>query len=193
MTSAFDDRGVEHAPAGRDLADRSDQLVAVADAILEEIRVARRAVAQQRDRVLGLVVLRQHHHTGAGMLEPHDARRLDAFALEARRHADVGHQYIGLGVVGALQDAVVVLRHADHLEVGLQREQRPHTFADEQRVVGEEYRDPRFGHAPIRLPCFRRGKCARPRRRGCAGIPGRRLGSTHNGPTHFSLLTSQGE
>ncbi len=47
----------------------------------------------------------------------------------------------------AAQHAVEVLGDADDLEVGLQVEQRPDAFADEQRVVGEEHRDHRVvGH-----------------------------------------------
>ena len=61
----LDDRGVEHRAAGRDLAHGPGELVALGDAVLEQVRVARGAVGEQRDRVLGIVVLREHDHAGA--------------------------------------------------------------------------------------------------------------------------------
>ena len=66
------------------------ELVAVADAVLQQVRVPGGAVGQQRDRVLGLVVLREHDDAGAGVALAHELGRLDALVLEARRHADVG-------------------------------------------------------------------------------------------------------
>ncbi len=90
-----DDRGIEHAAAGGDLADRPDELVAVADAVLQQVGVAGRAVGQQRDRVLGFVVLRQHDDADPGVLQADEPGRLDALVLEARRHPDVGDEHVG--------------------------------------------------------------------------------------------------
>ena len=141
LTIALTIDGVEHAAAGRDLAHRPHELVAVADAVLQQVRVARGAVGEQRDRVLGLVVLREDDHAGAGVAHAHELGRLDAFVLEVRRHPDVGHDHVGLGLVRARDQAVEVLGDADDLEIGLQGEQRPHAFAHQQRVVGEEHGD----------------------------------------------------
>ena len=80
----LDDLGIEHRPAGRDLADGARELVALGDAVLEQVRVARGAVGEQRDRVLGLVVLRQDDHAGAGMALAHLLGGVDALALEVR-------------------------------------------------------------------------------------------------------------
>ena len=68
-------------------------------------------------------------------------RRVDPFPLERRRHADVGHEHLGRGGVGPGDQLVVVAGGPDDLEVGLDREQRPHALAHDHVVVGEEDRD----------------------------------------------------
>ena len=78
----LDDLRVEHRAAGRDLAHGARELVALGDAVLQEVGVARRAVGEQRDRVLGVVVLRQHDHAGARVALAQLLRRVDALLLE---------------------------------------------------------------------------------------------------------------
>ena len=86
-----DDRRVERGAAGGHRADGLHQLVALGDAVLQQVGVAGRALAQQGDGVLGVVVLREHDDAGARVVAlAHLLGRLDALALEARRHADVG-------------------------------------------------------------------------------------------------------
>ena len=90
----LDDLRVEHRAAGRHLAHRAGELVALADPVLEQVGVAGGAVTEQRDGVVGVVVLRQHDHAGAGVALAQRLGRVDALALEARRHADVGDQHL---------------------------------------------------------------------------------------------------
>ena len=142
----LDDLRVEHGSAGRDLADRARELVALGDAVLQEVGVAGGAVGEQRDRVVGVVVLREHDHAGAGVTLAELLGRVDALLLEARRHADVGHEHLRRGGLGTRDQAVVVVGGADDLEVGLQAEQRPHAFAHDDVVVGEEHGDPAIRH-----------------------------------------------
>ena len=142
----LDDLRVDHRPAGRDLADGPRELVALGHAVLEEVGVPGRALAEQRDRVVGVVVLREHHHPGARVALPQLLGRVDALLLEARRHPDVGDEHLGRQRLGAGEEAVVVVGGADHLEVGLEREDRPHAFPDDHVVVGEEHRDPTVSH-----------------------------------------------
>ena len=78
----LDDLRVEHRSTGGDLAHRARELVALGDPVLEEVRVPRGAVGEQRDRVLGVVVLREHHDAGAGVALAQLLRRVDALALE---------------------------------------------------------------------------------------------------------------
>ena len=49
----------------------------------------------------------------------------------------------GSVALGAGDEAVVVLGDADHLDVGVAREQRSNALADDDAVVGEKDRDPR--------------------------------------------------
>ena len=60
------------------------------------------------------------------------------FALEGRRHADVGDEHLGRGRLGAGDQLVVVAGDADDLEVGLDGEERAHALAHDHVVVGEE-------------------------------------------------------
>ena len=109
--------------------------------VLQQVGVAGGALAQQRDGVLGVVVLGEDHHAGAGVALAQLLGRVDALALERRRHADVGDTTWGVGRLGAGDQLVVVGGHADDLEVGLEREQGPHALADDQVVVGQEHGD----------------------------------------------------
>ena len=137
----LDDLRVDHRAAGRHLAHRAGELVALADPVLEQVRVPGGAVAQQGDGVVGVVVLREHHHAGARVALAQRLGRVDALALEARRHPDVGDQHLRRGRLGSRDQAVVVVGGPDDVEVGLEREQRAHPLADDHVVVGEEHGD----------------------------------------------------
>ena len=143
----LDDLRVEHRPARRDLAHGAGQLVALGDAVLQQVRVAGRAVGEERDRVVGVVVLGQHDHAGARVALAQLLRREDPLLLEARWHADVGDEHLGRGRFGAGEEAVVVVGGPDDLEIGLEAEQRPHALAHDDVVVGEEHGDPAIRHA----------------------------------------------
>ena len=97
-----------------------DELVALGDAVLQQVGVAGRAVGEQRDRVLGVVVLREDDDAGAGVALAQLLGRVDALVLEARRHADVGDEHLGRGGFGAGDELVVVAGDADDLEVRLE-------------------------------------------------------------------------
>ena len=146
----LDDLGVEHRPAGGDLAHGPGELVALGDPILQQVGVTGGAVAEERDDVFGVVELRQDDHAGAGVALAQLLGRVDALALERRGHADVGDQHLGLRLGRARDQLVVVGRRAHDLEVGLERQHRPHPLADDHAVVRQEDRDaPPFGHAAM--------------------------------------------
>ena len=67
------------------------------------------------------------------------------------RHADVGDEHLRRGGLGAGDQLVVVAGGPDDLEVGLDREQRPHALADDHVVVGEEDGD-RVRAVPLHVP-----------------------------------------
>jgi hypothetical protein len=112
---------IDHRTAGGDLPDRAGQLVALRDPVLEQIRVTGSPFGEKRNGILRVVVLRENHNAGARMQPANLLGGLDAFTLEARGHADVGHDYLWSGRTGAGHERVVVGRDADDGEVGLDR------------------------------------------------------------------------
>jgi hypothetical protein len=100
--------------------------------------VARRALGQQRDRVLRVLVLGQHHDAGAGVPLAHLLGRVDALPLERRWHADVGHQHLGPGLGHPAHHAVEVARHPEDLQVLLSFDEGAHAFPHDQVVVRQE-------------------------------------------------------
>ena len=80
LISALTIDRIEHRPAGGHLADRPGQLVALGDAVLQQVGVAGGALRQQRDRVVGIVVLAEDHDAGAGMALADQLAGVDAFA-----------------------------------------------------------------------------------------------------------------
>ena len=112
-TSACDDGRVERGPPGRDRADGIDELVTFGDVVLQEVAVARRTLGEQRHGVLGVVVLRQDHDAGTRVTLAHLLGRVDAFAVERRRHADVGHEHVGLVAVAPATVPLEVRGDAD--------------------------------------------------------------------------------
>ena len=111
------------------------------DPVLEQIGIAFRSLAEQRDGIVGVVVLGEHHHPGPRVTLAHLLGGVNAFPLERRRHADVGHDHLGGGRLGPADQLVVVGGRPDHLEIGFEGEQRPHALPDQQVVVGEEHGD----------------------------------------------------
>ena len=95
----LDDGGVERGAAGGHGPDGVDELVALGDVVLQQVAVAGGALGQQRDRVLGIVVLGEDHDAGAGVALADLLGRVDALALERRRHPDVGHEHLGFAAV----------------------------------------------------------------------------------------------
>ena len=91
-----DDHRVERGAPGGDGADRVDELVALGEAVLEQVGVAGGAVGQQRHGVLGVVVLGEDHDAGAGGALADLLGGVDALPLERRRHPDVAHHHLRL-------------------------------------------------------------------------------------------------
>ena len=68
-------------------------------------------------------------------------RRLDALALEVGRHADVGHDDLGVGRPGALDQSCRSPRPPRPPRCPPRGPAGPHALAHQQVVVGEEHRD----------------------------------------------------
>ena len=132
------DDGVEHRSAGGHLSDRPGELVALGDAVLQQVGVPGGTLGEQRHRVVGVVVLAEDDDAGAGVALADLLARVDALGLEVRRHADVAHDDVGMGLAGAGDERVVVLGDADHLDVGVALQHGAHAGADDRAVVGEK-------------------------------------------------------
>ena len=72
------DRRVDGAAAGVHLADRARELVALGDPVLQQVREAALAPAEQRERVLLVVVRAQDDDAGVGVLLADPMRAVDA-------------------------------------------------------------------------------------------------------------------
>jgi hypothetical protein len=140
----LDDRGIQRRAAGGHRADGVRQLVALGDAVLQQVAIAARALGQHRDRVLRVVVLRQHHDPGPRVALAHLFRRVDALAVKRRRHPDVGDQDLRLDGRRPADHLVVVGGHADHPQVGVPLDERADSLAQDQVVVCEEDVDGAF-------------------------------------------------
>ena len=128
---------VHRAAAGVHLADRADELVALGDPVLQQVRQSAVALAEQRERVLLVVVGREHHDAGVGMLVADRVRAVDPLQLERGRHLDVGHHHVGRVLGGGGQQAGRVLGDPDDLDVVVGIEQRPHALAHEDVVLSQ--------------------------------------------------------
>ena len=133
-----DDLGVEHRAAGRHRPHGPGQLVALGDPVLQQVRVAGRPLLEQRDRVLGVVELRQHDHAGPGVTLADLVGGVDALALERGGHPDVGDHHLGRRLAGAGHELVVVRRRPDDAQVVLEREQGLDAGPNDQVVVGQK-------------------------------------------------------
>jgi hypothetical protein len=141
-----DDRGVEHRAAGRHLPDGPGQLVALGDAVLQQVGVAGGALRQERDGVVRIVVLREDDHAGAGVALADLLAGVDALPLEVRRHPDVRDDDLRFVRLGPGHQRVVVLRRPDDREVRLRRQHGPHALADDHAVVGDQHADALVPH-----------------------------------------------
>src|SRR4029078_778674 len=78
------DPRVDQRAARGHLADGASELVALGNAVLQEVGEPRRALAEERHRVLRIVVLREHDYSGARVPLANLLRCIDALALEVR-------------------------------------------------------------------------------------------------------------
>ena len=127
----LDDPRIQHRPAGRYGADGPKQLIAFRDSILQEVRVTGRALAQQRNRVVGLVILRQHDDPGSRVALAHLLGGLDPLALKGRRHPNIGYDHLRCRLLGTGHKPLVVSGHPDDLEIRGGTDQRPNALSDD--------------------------------------------------------------
>jgi hypothetical protein len=105
------------------------------------------AFAEERDRVLLVVVRRKHDHPRVGMAVADRVRAVDPFELERRRHLDVGHDDVGAVLRRGREQGGGVLGHAHDLDVVVGVQQRSHALAHQDVVLAEHHPD-RHATAP---------------------------------------------
>jgi hypothetical protein len=135
---AFGDRGVDRAPARRDLADRADELVALRDPVLQQVGEPALALAEERDRVRLVVVGREHDDARRRMLLADRVRAVDPLELEVRGHLDVVTDDVGNVLGRGREERRGVLGHADDLDVVVGVQECPNALADEDVVLAED-------------------------------------------------------
>ena len=91
----LDHQRVEDGTATSHLSQCADQLVQIADSLLEQVAPPGHAIAQQVEGVVLLDVLREDDDTDLGMLGVDPSCRLDALVRVRRRHPDVGEHRVG--------------------------------------------------------------------------------------------------
>ena len=94
-------------------------------------------------QVAGPAERRHHEGAHAGQGAAHGRRCRDA--VDAR-HLDVEQAHVGAGGPGRVDDLVAPAHLRDHLEIGLEREQRRERPTHEGLVVGEQHLD-RLAHS----------------------------------------------
>ena len=119
-------------------ADGPYELVTLGNPVFEQVGVAGSSIGQQRDGVLGIVVLGEDHDAGSGVALADLLRCFDAFSGEIWRHTDVGNHHLGLRLGGAIAEAVEDAGNADDFEIVCQLHECPHAPADQQVVVGQK-------------------------------------------------------
>ena len=86
---------VDHRPARGHLADRGEQVVDLADPLLQEVGPALGPALEEGQRVGRVGVLAEHDHPHLGSIGPERGRDLDALVGARRRHADVRDDDVG--------------------------------------------------------------------------------------------------
>ena len=115
---------------GRDLVDRGDQMLAVAQAILEQVRAPVGAAVEQREAVARVGVLAHHDHADLRMGLAQPVGEHDALRVARRRHADVGHDDVGQLGLDRLGKLTPVLAGRDQIDARVGVEQVPQTLTD---------------------------------------------------------------
>ena len=151
------DRRIDDAAARVDLADRPHQLVALRDPVLQEVREPPVPAAEQRERVLLVVVRGEHHDAGVGVVVADRVGAVDPLELERRRHLDVGDDHVGDVLTGGDQERRGVLGDPHDLDAVVGLEERAHTLAHQHVVLAQHHPD---RHPPWDPPCTMRACCA---------------------------------
>src|SRR4051794_29799388 len=144
-----DDLGVEGGAACRYAPQRVGELLAVADAVLEQVSEPLGALGQQPCRGSGLDVLGEDHDPDLRVAGADLVRRAQPLVGERRRHPDIDDRQVGLVLVDLPQQLVGRRRLRGHVDSGAPQEGRD-ALAHQRAVVGDH--DPHGSSAVITVP-----------------------------------------
>ncbi len=105
-------------------------------ALLEEVRAAVRAVLEERERIAGMAVLAQHHHSGLWVRFTQDRRGAYSLVRLRGRHADVGQNHVRLVARDGVEQRVEIAARGDHVDLGFRRKELHEPFAHDEAVFG---------------------------------------------------------
>ena len=144
-TSASTTRGSITEPPLATASMRAPQHVDVGHALLQEVGASVGAVLEQRERVVGLDVLAEHHDADVRVRRPDEVRGAHALVGPGRRHPDVGDHDIGRIGLDAGDQRVEILVRGDDLEAGFDAEEADDAFPHEVVVLGHDDSDRHAG------------------------------------------------
>ena len=133
-----DHLGIERGAAASDAAQRVHELADVADAVLEQVADAARAIREELRGVLPLDVLAEDEHGRAGHATARLDRRAQALVPLARRHPDVDDGHVRAVGHDGFDERRAVTDLRDDRSAGLLDQPRD-AFADESRVLRDDH------------------------------------------------------
>src|SRR5918999_1638581 len=133
-----DDDWVQRGPAVRDAPHRPDEVVHLADAVLQQIPDALRRVREELHRKSQLDVLRQDEYRHLGVLRADLERRLQALVAVRGRQTDVDDRNVRLVAPHLPQQELSVSALGDDLEARV-RQQACQPLAQQHAVLGDRY------------------------------------------------------
>src|SRR6266508_470617 len=104
----LDDLGIDDRATARDLANRSDELLRVRNALLQEVGATRRTFLEQCSRVCGRVELAEQHYAYLGVTLMQAGSDLQALVGVRWRHANIRQDHIRLLSLDGLEQRVEI-------------------------------------------------------------------------------------
>src|SRR5438874_8722171 len=101
----------------RDLPDGREQLIGVGYALLQQVSATRGAAFEERQRVLGIVVLADHQDTDLRVRRAQAVGGANAFLSTRRRHAYVGDDHVWTLTFNGRHERVEVAAGGDEIHV----------------------------------------------------------------------------
>jgi hypothetical protein len=130
---AADDLRVERTSPGGDARDGVSEDLDIANAFLKQVANARSAVADEVDRVMLLIVLREQQDAGSGKATSQFKRGLQAVVAPAGWHLDIDDRDLGMMGERLTEEVAGVAGLRSNVKAGFGKQQRD--ARSEQNVV----------------------------------------------------------